>query len=43
MAQHDYSFAVLDINLGNETSQKVAKPLDAVALERAILETRRKG
>lgn len=73
---HDYSFAVLDINLGNETSQKVAealsqrgvryvfttgygevpwtqasdfgapvvtKPLDAVALERAILETKRKG
>lgn len=76
IAAHDYSFAVLDINLGNETSQKVAealsqraipyvfttgygevpwtqadaygapvvtKPLDPVALERAILETRRKG
>lgn len=73
---HDYSFAVLDVNLGNETSQPVAealsqrgiryvfttgygevpwssmssfsapvvtKPLDAVALERAILEIRRKG
>jgi len=75
ITRHDYSFAVLDINLGNETSQKIAealneravryifttgygevpwtqgqaygapvvtKPLDAAALERAILETRRK-
>lgn len=75
IAEHDYSFAVLDINLGNETSQKIAetlnqrgvryifttgygevpwsqteaygapvvtKPLDPQALERAILETRRK-
>lgn len=75
IAVHDYKFAVLDINLGNETSQKVAealsergvpyvfttgygevpwtqaaaygapvvtKPLDPTALERAILETRRR-
>jgi CheY-like chemotaxis protein len=32
IAAHDYSFAVLDINLGNETSQKVAEALSQRAI-----------